>query len=136
MSTAKTTARDTVRVFNKHILNPAMLRLAGGKYFYASALRHTGRRSGRQYVTPVSATRVVDGFVVPLPYGAHTDWLRNLMAEPNGTLRFHGQTFTVTSPTVISAATAVAELPPNRRWIMKRLGIHQFAHLNVTEAAG
>lgn len=136
MSIEKTAARDTVRVFNKHILNPAVLRLAGRKHFYASAIRHSGRRSGRHYVTPVAATRVADGFVVPLPYGAHTDWLRNLMAEGHGSLRFQGETFNVSSPTVISAATATAELPPSRRRVMKPFGFHEFVHLNVTQAAG
>ena len=136
MSIEKTAARDTVRVFNKHVLNPAVMRLAGRKHFYAAAIQHTGRSSGRHYVTPVAATRVADGFVVPLPYGPHTDWLRNLQAERHGSLRFHGQTFAVSSPTVIDAANATAELPPNRRWIMKALGMQNFVHLNVTEPAG
>lgn len=134
MSIEKTAARDTVRVFNKHVLNPAVLRLAGRKHFYASAIQHTGRRSGRHYVTPVAATRVTDGFLVPLPYGAHTDWLRNLMAEPQSSLRFQGETFTVSSPTVIDAAAAKAELPPNRRRVMERFGIAKFLHLNVAQA--
>jgi len=130
MSIEKTATRDAVRVFNKHILNPAVLRLAGRKHFYASAIQHTGRRSGTHYVTPVAANRVTDGFVVPLPYGTHTDWLQNLKADSNGSIRFHGETFPVTSPTVIDAATATAELPPNRRRILKRLGIKKFVHLN------
>ncbi|MET0474521.1 MAG: nitroreductase [Mycobacterium sp.] len=135
MSIEKTAARDTVRVLNKHIVNPAVLRLAGRKHFYASAIRHTGRLSGKHYVTPVAANRVADGFIVPLPYGAHTDWLRNLVAEQHGTLQFHGETFTVRSPVVIDAVTASAELPPNRRRVMKRLGVQEFVHLNTTEAS-
>jgi deazaflavin-dependent oxidoreductase (nitroreductase family) len=136
MTVEKTAARDVVRVFNKHVLNPAILRLAGRRHFYASAIRHTGRRTGKHYVTPVVATRVADGFVVPLPYGSHTDWLRNLEAEPNTSLRFHGETFAVTSPTVIDAATATAELPPNQRRMFKRLGIQEFVHLNPEGPAG
>jgi deazaflavin-dependent oxidoreductase (nitroreductase family) len=135
MSIEKTAARDTVRVLNKHIVNPAVLRLAGRKHFYASAIQHTGRRSGNHYVTPVAANRVVDGFIVPLPYGAHTDWMRNLVAEQHGTLHFRGETFDVNSPVVIDAATASAELPSRRRRVMKRLGIREFVHLNATEAS-
>jgi deazaflavin-dependent oxidoreductase (nitroreductase family) len=136
MSIESTTARDTVRVLNKHLLNPAVLRLAGRKHFYASALQHTGRRSGKQYVTPVAATRVTDGFVVPLPYGDRTDWLRNLMTEPDGSLQFQGETYQISSPTVVDAATALAELPPNRRQLVKRFGIRKFAHLNAVRAGG
>jgi len=136
MSIEKTAALDTVRVFNKHVLNPLVLRLAGREHFYASAIRHTGRRSGKHYVTPVVATRVADGFIVPLPYGTHTDWLRNMGAQHGGSLQFHGETFAVTSPTVIDAATATAELPPSRRRILKRLGIQNFVHLNPAERDG
>jgi hypothetical protein len=42
-----TSVRDAVRVFNKHVLNPAMMQLAGRKYWYAAVIRHTGRRSGK-----------------------------------------------------------------------------------------
>jgi len=130
MSLEKTATRDVVRVFNKHLLNPVMLQLAGSKHFYASAIEHTGRRSGKHYVTPVVATRVADGFLVPLPYGTHTDWLLNLAARTNGSLRFHGSTFPVTAPTVVDAATAIAELPARRRRAYQRLGIRKFVHLN------
>ncbi|OPX11924.1 nitroreductase family deazaflavin-dependent oxidoreductase [Mycobacterium sp. AT1] len=133
MSIEKSAARDSVRVFNKHLLNPAVLRLAGSKHFYASAIHHTGRRSGRPYVTPVTAFRVTDGFVVPLPYGTHTDWLRNLQVEQHGSIRFHGETFPISSPVVVASATASAELPPHQRKIMRRLGFHDFVHLNTAE---
>lgn len=131
MSIEKSAVRDSVRVFNKHLLNPAMLHLAGRKHFYAGAIHHTGRRSGRSYVTPVAAYRVTDGFVVPLPYGAETDWMRNLVAERHGRLRFHGETFPISSPVVVASATATAELPPRQRRIMRRLGIQDFVHLNT-----
>ena len=130
MSLEKTATRDVVRVFNKHILNPVMLRLAGSKHFYASAIEHTGRRSGKHYVTPVVATRVADGFLIPLPYGTHTDWLLNLEARTKGSLQFHGSTFPVTAPTVVDAATAIAELPASRGRAYRRLGVRKFVHLN------
>lgn len=133
MSIEKTAARDAVRVFNKHVLNPAMLRMAGSRHFYASAIQHTGRRSGKHYVTPVMAIRVADGFLVPLPYGAHTDWLRNVEAMGHSNLRFHGEDFEVTAPAVIDAATAAAEMPANRRKVYKRLGVQQFVHLNPAD---
>jgi len=81
MSLEETATRDVVRVFNKHLLNRVTLQRAGSKRVYASAIEHTGRRSGEHYVTPVVATRVAGGFLVPLPYGTHTDWLLNLAAR-------------------------------------------------------
>ncbi len=67
-------ARDKVRLLNKRVLNPAMMTLAGRRHFYAAVLRHRGRRSGREYKTPVVAVPVAgDAFVVPLPYGEKVD---------------------------------------------------------------
>jgi deazaflavin-dependent oxidoreductase (nitroreductase family) len=131
MSVEKNAALDVVRIMNKHVLNPAMLRLAGRKHFYASVIRHEGRHTGKEYRTPVVADRVVDGFVIPLPYGQHADWAQNLLAKGTGTLEHGGQSYAVTSPTVISASTAEAELPPRQRRVFERLGVRQFLHLNV-----
>ena len=68
-----TPLKKAVRVFNKHLLNPAMLHLAGRKHWYAAVIRHTGRRSGSHYATPVVADGVADGFILPLPYGTGVD---------------------------------------------------------------
>ena len=135
MSTAKTMARDAVRAFNKNVLNPAMRRLAGTRHFYASAVHHTGRRSGKHYVTPVVAFRVTDGFLIPLPYGSHTDWLLNVRAEAGASLRFKGETFAITSPTVIDASFATIDLPPTRRKVFQWFGVKEFLHLNQTALA-
>lgn len=131
MSVEKTAARDVIRVFNKHVLNPVMLVAAGRGRFYASVIDHTGRRSGRHYRTPVVADRVIDGFVVPLPYGDRVDWLQNLQAHGSGTLRHAGRTYAVRMPTVVDAATAEAELPPRRRRAFERFGVKSFVHLNL-----
>src|ERR1700729_2210057 len=49
-------------------------------------LTHVGRRSGRTYQTSLGAHPYGDGFQLPLGYGTHTDWYRNLMAFGTGTL--------------------------------------------------
>ena len=50
-------------MFNKFVLNPVMMHLAGRKNWYASVIRHTGRRTGKTYATPVLAEQVASGFV-------------------------------------------------------------------------
>lgn len=106
---------DDVRVFNKHLLNPLMLHLAGRKHWYASVIEHTGRHSGKQYTTPVVTERVSDGFIVPLPYGTDVDWLQNVLAAGHATIRADGQSYRVVKPEIISAESAGAELRPERR---------------------
>lgn len=64
--------------FNQRVINPFMARMAGSKYWYTALLRHTGRRSGKSYATPLMAMRVFDGFLIALPYGTNVDWLRNV----------------------------------------------------------
>jgi deazaflavin-dependent oxidoreductase (nitroreductase family) len=100
------TVLNKVRVFNKHLLIPLMLRLAGRRHWYASVIEHTGRRSCKHYATPVVAERVPYGFVIPLPYGVGVDWLRNVLATGHATVRAHGQSYRVMRPEIISAEAA------------------------------
>ncbi len=117
--------RNAIRRFNKYVLNPVMTTVAGRKHWYAAALHHTGRRSGKAYATPVVAITVPDGFILPLPYGTDVDWLRNLLAAGTGTIRNAGVLYEVSRPEVIDADTALALVPPAlarswRRWHIER----------------
>ena len=123
--------RDAVRSFNKYFLNPAMLHLAGRKHWYAGVIRHSGRRSGRSYVTPVVADRVADGFIVPLPYGTAVDWLRNVRAAGAAILTVGGQTYDVVSPEIIDAAAALPQLSERRRRAFARFGIESYVKLSL-----
>ena len=97
-SNTMTPLRDAVRVFNKHVLNPVMMNLAGRKHWYAAVIRHTGRRSGKTYATPVVADRVANGFILPLPYGTGVDWLRNVLAAGRATVTVGARRSTSPSP--------------------------------------
>ncbi|WP_179956878.1 hypothetical protein [Amycolatopsis anabasis] len=72
---------NAMRASNECVLNPVMMRLAGRRHWYAAAIRHTGRRTGKEYATPVVAVRAGDGFIVPLPYGTGVNWLRDVLAS-------------------------------------------------------
>jgi deazaflavin-dependent oxidoreductase (nitroreductase family) len=130
---AMDSVRDLVRTFNKYVLNPAMLQLAGRKHWYASVIRHTGRKSGRSYVTPVVADPVSDGFVVPLPYGTGVDWVRNVLAAGRATITSTGSTYDVVAPEIIDATSAAALLSPRRRRGFRRLGIDKFLHVTLAK---
>ena len=121
---------DTVRVFNKHLLNPAMMLMAGRKHWYAGVIDHTGRSSGKKYATPVVVERVNDGFIIPLPYGTHVDWLRNVQAAGRATIHVHGQACKAVEPQIIDAATAARQLSPRRRRQFGRFGIKNYLKMN------
>lgn len=130
---AKTTIRDSVRTFNKYVLNPGMRLLAGRQHWYAAVIRHTGRRSGRAYATPVVAEPVDDGFIIPLPYGTGVDWLQNIVSSGRATILSKGQEYQVSDPQVIDAATAAPQLPARRRHVFQRFGIDRFVRLQVVQ---
>ncbi|MGZ3637612.1 MAG: hypothetical protein ACXVCX_07205 [Ktedonobacterales bacterium] len=115
--------RDRIRGFNRRRLNPLTLRIAGNRTRIYAALEHTGRRSGRVYTTPVVAKPCGDDFVIPLPYGAGTDWCRNVLAAGTYALTWNSQRYELERPEVISQGTAVRAFPWVQRVIFKMGGI-------------
>ncbi|MGX9791153.1 nitroreductase [Mycobacterium sp. MMS18-G62] len=134
MSTDTTSRfRDAVRAFNKRVLNPAMMHLAGRKHWYAAVIRHTGRRSGKSYATPVVADRVTDGFILPLPYGVGVDWLRNVVAAGSATITADGQTYDVVEPEIIDAGAALPQMSERRRRALSRFGIEDYLKVKLSK---
>ncbi len=125
---------DTVRVFNKHMLNPVMMHMAGRKHWYAGVIEHTGRRTGKAYATPVVAESVNDGFIIPLPYGTRVDWLRNVQAAKKATIRLHGETYKAVDPQIIDATTAAKQLKPRRRRAFDRFKIESYLKMRPEPA--
>ena len=126
---------NAVRASNKYLLNPLMVQLAGHKHWYAAAIRHTGRRSGKQYATPVVAERLPDGFVIPLPYGTKVDWLQNVLAAGRATIASQGESYDVVQPEVIDAAAAVPMLSSQRQRTFQRVGIEQYLRVKDQPAS-
>lgn len=87
---------------SRRYLNPRQLRGgAGSPGAYASIIRHIGRHSGRPYETPIGVLATDDGFVVALPYGRRTQWLRNVLAADEATLITEGRTVRVDRPELV-----------------------------------
>ena len=105
---------DRTRQLTKRA-NPYLLKVAGTRagmlYFNLSALHHIGRRSSREYVTPLSAYPLGDGFVLAAAY-PHVDWLENVLAASNCTLRWNGGEYALERPELLSRAEAMKAYPP------------------------
>ena len=91
-----------VKRFNRRFVNPAQMKTAGTPGAYAGVIRHVGRRTGRLYETPVGPFPTDDGFVIALPYGTSSDWVKNVLAAGSATLVTEGQTYEVDRPAVVS----------------------------------
>ena len=104
---------DRTRQFTKTANRP-MRRIAGTRlgmlYFNLGALHHIGRRSGRTYVTPLSAYRLGEGFVLGVAY-PEVDWCRNVLAAGKCTLTWNGKEYALERPELIPAAQAMKAYP-------------------------
>ncbi len=98
-------------------------------------VRHTGRRSGRRFDTPIAVIGTPDGFVIPLPWGDGTDWCRNVRAARGGVVRWHGHDYEVRDPEVIDRATAGPAFPAPLRALLPRLGIERFLRVRRVDSA-
>ncbi|MGD9527127.1 hypothetical protein [Pseudonocardia sp.] len=127
---------DGVRRFNRNILNPAMLHLAGRRHWYAARLEHVGRRSGLARATPVVARPLRAGFAVPLPYGTDVDWLRNIQASGRATLVVGGTRYAVEQPRVLPTAAIADELGPFYRRMSRVSAIRSWLLLAVEPGNG
>jgi deazaflavin-dependent oxidoreductase (nitroreductase family) len=123
------------------MLNPVIVKLAGRRHFHLAAqIRHTGRRSGRTYTTPVSARRSGDMVVIALTFGNQSDWSRNVRSAGGGTVRIDGEDYDVTQPEVMSRQEAKplvqAAFSPLDRAGFRMLGIKQVMTLRVVRGRG
>jgi deazaflavin-dependent oxidoreductase (nitroreductase family) len=101
-----------------------MLPFAGERWnSFFSVVRHTGRRSGRTFETPIAARRVEGGFVLALAFGRGAHWYRNLIAARGGVIRWRGIDYPVGAPEEIDAETALASFLPIQRAGLKAAGI-------------
>lgn len=97
------------RRFNKLVTNPILMNWAGRGNYCAAVVHHAGRKSGREYATPVVAKPIPGGrFLIPLPCGTDTDWCRNVLAAGGARLDVEGESVQVTNLRVASLRAEVA----------------------------
>jgi len=97
--------QNTLRWFTR-AMRPLALRSAGKEGSNTSVVRHVGRRSGLTYETPVVAARHGDKFLIALPYGQRTDWLKNVLDKGSAAIVTNGHTYDVDRPEVIPMSEA------------------------------
>lgn len=112
-----------------------MARMAGSRYWYTALLRHTGRRSGKSYATPLMAMRASDGFLIALPYGTNVDWLRNVQAAGRAPLQLRSRVYEVADPVIVDPATALPQLSAAMRNIMRWFDVKSYVKLTHANTA-
>jgi deazaflavin-dependent oxidoreductase (nitroreductase family) len=125
------TLKTLTRVFNPLAMPIAAL----GVIPVWGVVRHTGRKSGRTFTTPVALGATRDYFYVPLPYGDRTDWCRNVIAAGGGEIRYGGRYTRVREPEFVSAEEAKPAFPRVIRPLIDAFGMTKFIRLRRSDTA-
>ncbi|HEU0181962.1 MAG TPA: nitroreductase family deazaflavin-dependent oxidoreductase [Agromyces mariniharenae] len=103
--------------------DPFALALAGRRWFPLWAVvHHRGRRSGTEYDTPIAIVPTVASEVVliGLPWGATTEWARNVQAAGRAVLSWRGRIEVVDEPRIVGPEVATAMSKPPFRPVVRR----------------
>jgi deazaflavin-dependent oxidoreductase (nitroreductase family) len=130
--------RAVVRPMTK-VLNPVIRKLAGRRHFrMAAQVWHVGRRSGRQYMTPVGVRRSGDVALIALTFGNRSDWSQNVRAAGGCSIRMDGVDYIASEPRFLSPAEArplvMSAFSAGERASFRLLGIRQFLSLHLAAA--
>jgi deazaflavin-dependent oxidoreductase (nitroreductase family) len=119
----------------KHTLNRVTARAARSGRGPFSLVRHVGRRSGREYETPLILAQVPGGFVAELTYGPDVDWYRNVVAAGRCTVIHSGREYRVDRISELPPEEGLAAYPYPQRLVLRLLRRHQFRLLAVARDA-
>lgn len=114
-----------VRQLNKRVTNRRVIGSAGSADSHTAVIVHVGRKSGREYSTPVDVVPAGDAFLIALPYGTTADWLRNVRAAGTATVGVGGERIAVDRPELVETAEVRALLPRGARLMLGFFGVRQ-----------
>lgn len=113
----------------------SLARILAGRRLYA-LLRHTGRRSGKRFETPVVAWKTRAGMLVPIAWGTGADWYRNTVAAGGCDIRLRGRWYHCVAPRVVARAEALAQLAEPMRTVVRLGPVRQFLLLAEVREIG
>jgi deazaflavin-dependent oxidoreductase (nitroreductase family) len=126
--------QNVLRSFTR-TMRPLALRSAGKEGSNTSVVRHVGRRSGRKYETPVIVAQHDDSFLIALPYGRRTDWLKNVLDRGSATIVSNGHAYEVDQPGVIPMAEATAYFRPKEQRMHRQFHVDSALQVHQRQGA-
>jgi len=117
-------ARFNLVVTNR-ILGPLATRLSG-----MGVVVHVGRKTHRQYRTPVMIFRRGDQLIIALTYGRESQWVQNVLSEGGCELETQGRTLQLINPRLYRDTQRTA-VPALHRRILGLLNVSDFLELTV-----
>jgi deazaflavin-dependent oxidoreductase (nitroreductase family) len=124
-------ARRAIR-FAAALVNPIVLLIAGRRWMpIVGILRHTGRRSGRAYATPIGMRRLGDSIVIPRTFGDNAAWYLNVNTAGGAAVIYRGVTHRVVEPNVVDYTTAKPAFPRYELLLFRLIGINEYLRLRI-----
>jgi deazaflavin-dependent oxidoreductase (nitroreductase family) len=111
---------ENVRKFNRAIINRVTKLFAGKRMF--SIIYHIGRKSGKEYSTPVVAVKNNDYIYVSLSYGTDTDWFRNIQTASSCKVKINGIIYNAYQPEVVNSSEIISVFSP---FVRMRAGLYR-----------
>ncbi|MCD2443084.1 nitroreductase family deazaflavin-dependent oxidoreductase [Agromyces sp. SYSU K20354] len=102
---------------------PVARALAGRRWMpFWALICHRGRRSGTAYETPIAVVPTTDASIVMigLPWGAKTNWARNVVAAGGASLRWRARDIELVRPRIVDGADAERLARAPFRPVLKR----------------
>ena len=107
--------------------------LAGTRRMPLWALvEHRGRRSGREYRTPVAMRARGDGVAIPIAYGTDADWLQNIFAAGGCAIVWRDRRYRATQPSLVDARDGLATFHPVHRRLLRLSGVERVLLLRTS----
>jgi EmrB/QacA subfamily drug resistance transporter/deazaflavin-dependent oxidoreductase (nitroreductase family) len=124
-------ARRVVRSAAR-VVNPLVLFVAGRRWMpVVGILYHRGRRTGREYATPIGMRPLGDGFVIPRTFSDNAAWYQNIKAAGEGRVTYLGRHYRVVEPEVVGYATARPAFPRYERAQFRLIGINEYLRVRA-----
>jgi deazaflavin-dependent oxidoreductase (nitroreductase family) len=121
-----------LRPFTLRFVNP-VTRLVAGWLPGFGILHYRGRKSGRDYRTPMNVFRHGDEYVMALTYGAGVQWVKNIVAAGECRLVTRGKPLTLIEPRLVHDPTR-SLMPPVVRQFLGLMHVTDFLRMRISTA--
>ena len=118
-----------LRPFTTGVFNRFSRRFAGRLPGFG-LLVYRGRKSGREYRTPMNVFRRGDEYVLALTYGSDVQWVKNVMAAGGCDLVTRGRTIRLVEPVLFSDPSRSA-MPGLVRFFLGLLRVTEFLRMRI-----
>ena len=123
------TRMTLLRPFTTRLFNPLSRHFAGWLPGFG-ILSYIGRKSGRQYRTPLNVFRRGHSYVFALTYGSEVNWVRNVLAAGQADLRARGRDFHLVEPELFVDPTRHL-MPLPVRIVLRLNDVEEFLSMKV-----